>query len=114
MAVADAIVFPGFLAPVLTQLSIQSHRLLFAHASEVRGENTPKRKLASTGYRTHKHHAMSQAGPRLTFRHIKIGQSIDSCQPTQTAQADMGRYFAQVYMNLAPFFTEKDLLNDLT
>ena len=35
-------VFPGFLKPVLTQLSFQSHRLLFSHASaEVRGENTP-------------------------------------------------------------------------
>ena len=31
-------VFPGFLTPVLTQLSFQSHRLLFSHASaEVRG-----------------------------------------------------------------------------
>ena len=37
MAVGDAHVFPGFLTPVLTQLSFQSHRLLFSHASaEVR------------------------------------------------------------------------------
>ena len=44
MAVGDTQVFPGFLIPVipvLTQLSFQSHQLLFAHASaEVRGENT--------------------------------------------------------------------------
>ena len=40
MAVGDAHVFPSFLAPALTQVSFQSHRLLFSHASEVRGENT--------------------------------------------------------------------------
>ena len=45
MAVGDAYVFPGFLTPVLTRISFQSHRLLFSHASaEVRGENTPERK----------------------------------------------------------------------
>ena len=42
--VGDAHVFPGFLTAVLTQLSFQSHRILFSHASaEVRGENTPER-----------------------------------------------------------------------
>ena len=60
MAVGDAHVFPGFLTPVLTQLSFQSHRLLFSHASaEVRGENTPERKVASTGDRTHNHQVTS-------------------------------------------------------
>ena len=61
MAVGDAHVFPGFLTPVLTQLSFQSHRLLFSHASaEVIGENTvPERKFASTGNRTHNHQVMS-------------------------------------------------------
>ena len=40
--------------------SFQSHRLLFSHASaEVRGENTPERKVASTGDRTHNHQVMS-------------------------------------------------------
>ena len=35
MAVGDVHdVFPGFLTPVLTQISFQSHRLLFPHASE--------------------------------------------------------------------------------
>ena len=33
MAVGDAHLFPGFLTPVLTQLSFQSHWLLFSHAS---------------------------------------------------------------------------------
>ena len=60
MAVGDEYVFPGFLTPVLTQLFFQSHRLLFSHASvEVRGENTPERKVASTGDRTHNHQVMS-------------------------------------------------------
>ena len=62
MAVGDAYVFPGFLTPVLTQLSFQSHRLLFSHASaEVRCLNTPERKFASTGDRTRNHRVMSGA-----------------------------------------------------
>ena len=60
MAVGDAHAFPGFLPAILTQLSFQSHRLLFSHASaEVRAENTPERKFASTGDRTHNHQVMS-------------------------------------------------------
>ena len=48
MAVGDPHVFHGFLTPVLTQISIQSHLLPFSHASpEVREEKTPKRKFAS-------------------------------------------------------------------
>ena len=39
-------VFPGFLTPVLTKLSFQNHRLLFSHASEVRGKTTPEKKYA--------------------------------------------------------------------
>ena len=46
MAVGDTHVFSGFFTPVLTQLSFQSHRLLFSHASaEVRGEKTRKKKV---------------------------------------------------------------------
>ena len=60
MAVGDAHVFPAFLTPVLTQIFLQSHRLLFSHASaEVRGEGTPERKVALTGDRTHNHQVMS-------------------------------------------------------
>ena len=60
MAVGQAYVFPGFLIPVLTQLSFQSHRLHFSHApADVKGENTPERKLASTASGTHNHTVMS-------------------------------------------------------
>ena len=60
MVGGDADVFPDFLTPVLTQFSFQSHRLLFSHASaDVRGGNTPQRKVASTGDRTHNHQVMS-------------------------------------------------------
>ena len=53
MVVSDAHVFPGFLTPVPTQTSFQSHRLLFAHDSaEVRDKNMPERKFASTGSQT--------------------------------------------------------------
>ena len=38
MAVSDALVFPGFLKPVLTQLSFQNHQLLSSHASVEVGE----------------------------------------------------------------------------
>ena len=42
-------VFSDFLTPVLTQLSFQSHQLLFSHASaEVRGENTLERKVSNS------------------------------------------------------------------
>ena len=61
MAVGDAYVFPGFLTPVLTQQQyLQSLQLIFSHASaEVGGENTPERKVVSTGDRTHNHQVMS-------------------------------------------------------
>ena len=67
MAVGDTHVFPGFLTPVLTRISFQSHRISvrveknvgkgenagYKHAAaEVRGENTPE-KIVSTGSRTH-------------------------------------------------------------
>ena len=60
MAVDEAHMFPGFLTPTLTQLSFQSNRLLFSHASEeLRDEKKPERKFSSTGYQTHNHQVMS-------------------------------------------------------
>ena len=73
MAVGDVHVFPGFFTPLLTQLSFQSHRLLFSHASEVRAENTPERKLASTGYRTYNHQAMNLTRSPVTTEPPKLG-----------------------------------------
>ena len=52
--------FPGFLSQVLTQISFQSHRLLFSHASaEVRGDNTLERNFTSTGSQTHNQQVIS-------------------------------------------------------
>ena len=66
---------PGFLTPVLTQLSFQSHRQVFSHASaEVRGENTPERNFASTWSRTHNHQVMSPI--RSPLRHPSDAQPI--------------------------------------
>ena len=61
MAVGDKHLFPGFLTPVLSQLFFPKPvTTFFSHASaEVRGENTPERKSASTGDRTHNHQVMS-------------------------------------------------------
>ena len=52
--------FLAFSHQYLHNFSFQSHRLLFSHASpEVSDENTPERKVASTGDRTHNHQVMS-------------------------------------------------------
>ena len=60
MAVGDTHVFPGFLTPVLTQLFFPKPPTTFSHVSaEVRGENTPERKVASTGDQTHNPQVMS-------------------------------------------------------
>ena len=60
MAVSDTYVFPGFLTPVLTQLFFLKLQTTFLTSSaEVRSENTPERKVASTGDRTHNHQVMS-------------------------------------------------------
>ena len=78
MAVGDAYVFPGFLTPVLTLLFFQSHRLLFSHASaEVRGENAPERKVASTWDRTHNHQVMSPTCSPLSH---PGGSSAEECE----------------------------------
>ena len=46
MEVCETHMFPGFLTPVLTQLSFQSNLLLLSHAlAEVRGKNMPERKF---------------------------------------------------------------------
>ena len=57
----------------LAFFSFQSHRLLFSHASaEVKGENTPERKVASIGDRTHNHQVMSQTrSPRSPLIHLR-------------------------------------------
>ena len=63
MVVSDAHVFPGFLTPVLKQL-------FFPQASaEVRGENTPERKFASTMDQTHIHQVMSLTRSPLSHPH---------------------------------------------
>ena len=61
MAVGNTHVFSGFRTPVLTQLIFPNcNRLLFSHASaEVKGENTPERKVAKAGDRTHNHQVLS-------------------------------------------------------
>ena len=52
--------FLAFSHQYLHNCSFQSHPLLFSHASaEVRGKNTPERKFASTGDRTHNHQVMN-------------------------------------------------------
>ena len=60
MAVGDAHVFPGFLTPVLTQLFFPKPATTFLTCFS-RGErrNTPERKFASTGDRTHNRQVMS-------------------------------------------------------
>ena len=59
MVVGDAHVFLGFLTPVVTQLFFPKPLLSSLASAEVRGENSPERKIASTGGRTHNHQVMS-------------------------------------------------------
>ena len=67
MAVGDAHVFPGFLTPVRTQLSFQSHRVLLSHAkAEVRGEKRWKESCLN-GYPTHNHQVMSLTRSPLSY-----------------------------------------------
>ena len=76
MTVGDAHVFPGFLTPELTQLSFQSHRPLFSHASaEVRSDNKPETKFVSTGSRPHNQQVTSLTRKPLSHpggAHIRI------------------------------------------
>ena len=60
MVVDDAHEFPGFLTPVLTQLFFPKPPTTFLTCF-CRGErqNTPERKVASTGDQTHNHQVMS-------------------------------------------------------
>ena len=61
MAVGDGHVFPGFLTPVLTLLSFQSHRLLFSHAFS-RGE---RRKYAGKKARLNQGLEFTTTSPTL-------------------------------------------------
>ena len=70
MAVGDAHVFLGFLTPVLTQLFFPkpptTFLTCFCRGERRRGENTPERKVASTGDRTHNHQVMSPTSSPLS------------------------------------------------
>ena len=60
MAVGNALCFLAFSHQHQHNFSLQSHRLLFLHTTaEVRGENMPERKFASTRDQTHNHQVMS-------------------------------------------------------
>ena len=97
MAVGDAYVFPGFLTPVLTLLFFQSHRLLFSHASaEVRGENTPERKVASTWDQTHNHQVMSPTRSPLShpggFKFDENGRKLSKQVENTVGKGEIARY----------------------
>ena len=74
MAVSDTHLFPGFLTPVLTQLFFPKPHA-FSHASaEVRGENMPERKFASTRDQTLDHWVMSPTRSQLVW----LGDSVSA------------------------------------
>ena len=69
MVVGDAHVFPGFLTPVLTLISFQSHRQLFSYASaEMRGKNMFGRNFALTGSKIHGHQVVRSTPSPLSHR----------------------------------------------
>ena len=89
----------------LSHSSTNTTFFLFSHASaEVRGENTPERKFAPTGYRTHNHQVMSPTRSPLSHpggannheekcfeitENGPIAKGFSSGQPLQSAQADL-------------------------
>ena len=93
MVVGDAHMFPGFLTPVLTQLSFQSHWLLFSHASaEVRGENTQKESLPQQGYDlNHQVMRLTQTieTPRWDWSKLKVF-SVNKINVTKKLNFDLG------------------------
>ena len=85
-------VFPGFLTPVLTQLFFPKPPTTFSHASaEVRVENMPERKVASTGDRTHNYQVTSPT--RLPLSHLDGAQWM-RCLSTLELTALQTRIFS--------------------
>ena len=68
----DAHVFPGFLTPVLTQLSFESHQLPFSHGSvEVRGGKNAGKKVRLnrvSNSQLHKSDTLTTDPPRRGFQ----------------------------------------------
>ena len=96
MAVGDAYVFPGFLIPVLTLLFFPKP-LLFSHASaEVRGENTPEKKVSSTRDRTHKHQVMSRTRSSLSHpgkaKYGRMGIQLSDWVENIVEKEEIARY----------------------
>ena len=73
--------FLAFSQQHLHNFSFQSHQLLFSHASaQERGENTPERKVTSTGDQTHNHQVLSPTCSQLNHQGGAIEiQSICRC-----------------------------------
>ena len=111
MAVRDAHVFPGFLTPVLTQLSFQNHRLLFSHASaEVTGEYTPERKFSSTGSQTHNHQVMSPT--RSLLSHLGGAQQVPDGRSNALSKNTPGQMFNSLPDDKLDWFKLKVFADD--
>ena len=94
MAVNKAHMFPGFRTPVLTQLSFQSHQLLFSQASaELQGKITQERKFASTGYRTYNHQVIGPTCSPLSHRGWAIRCENFSMTQTMTRPLELLQHF---------------------
>ena len=89
---------PSFPTPLLTQISFQSHRLLFSHASaEVRGENTLERNLASTGSQTHNQQVMSLTPSSLSHQ----DRATKSCRIRQRMFSRMtGKFGSRLFFTV--------------
>ena len=117
MAVGDTHMFPSFLTQVLTQLSFQSHRLLFSHASaEVRGENMPERKFTSTGSRTDNHQVMSHPGTAtVIYESCSDNRGLTASPWSMTPRKQLPNYgsintFCQITDNVSAWNEQTDLI----
>ena len=114
MAVGDAHVFTSSLTPVLTQRFFPKPQVLFLHASaEVRGENTPERKVASTGDQTLNHQVMGLT--RSPLSHPGGAENLQKkvTKFLQTVKADTNPYFFNIrprFLRLFKTLWEKEKL----
>ena len=84
LEVGDAYLFPGFPTPVLTQMSFQSHPLLFLHALGVRAEIPWKESLPQLGIKQPPGHEsdtlITKPHGRRARRHRSTDQLSDIMQ----------------------------------
>ena len=122
MAVGDAFVFPDFLTPVLTQLSFQSHRLLFSQmlqSREVkirRKESLPQSGIELTTTRssiTHRIYILTLSLTSPGFLRVSCKETLKHCGKRRNCSLPAISPFPTVFStrleNILPFYSNLKL-----